>query len=179
MATRSNRTRNVKPRPATSSAAKPQPVAEEPVEEAVVADVEENETATEDTTPAIDETAADTGDSEDETDGDSEEVAEQSDLDDTDFRKYWQEYLDKSGVTPPKGHILFPGEPMTFRGDIVRGDIVVLKEDVYRMVIAFRSTRPSFVLEAVAGTEVPKVRVVTKTEYRKAVGGLFDSVLES
>ena len=171
MATRSNRTRNVKPRPATSTTAKPQPVAEEPVEEAVVADVEENETAAEDTTPTIDETAADTGD--------SEEVAEQSDLDDTDFRKYWQEYLDKSGVTPPKGHILFPGEPMTFRGDIVRGDIVVLKEDVYRMVIAFRSTRPSFVLEAVAGTEVPKVRVVTKTEYRKAVGGLFDSVLES
>lgn len=111
-------------------------------------------------------------------DADGDGIPDHLDLDETEYRKYWLQRLADSKITPPKGHILFPGEPLTFSGNVVQGDMVQLTEDIYRMVIPFRSRRPTFTLEAKAGTIVPKVRVVTKTQYRKAVGGLFDAILE-
>lgn len=111
------------------------------------------------------------------TDSDGDGIADEFDLDETEYRKYWTKYLAESGVSAPKGRILYPGEPLTFQGNVLQGDNVLLSEDVYRMVVPFRSRRPTFVLEARKGTIVPRVKVVTKTQYRKAVGGLFDAVL--
>lgn len=192
MATRNQR-RNVKPRP--------RPVATETVEEtpatpqgeAVEVTTTENPEVIETETGAVIEQDAEPidpqggeipsppnpeGEDDDFADADGDGIADQFDLDETEFRQYWQDYLDKSRVVPPKGHILFPGEPLTFQGNIIRGDMVELREDVYRMVVPFRSTRPTFTLEARKGTVVPKVQVVTKTQYRSAVGGLFDMILE-
>lgn len=93
-------------------------------------------------------------------------VLSEKDLANNPYRKHWQEILDRSGVVPPEGRILFPGEPFTFTGKVPKGqDFIILEEPVYRMVVPFRSRRPTFTLEATAGTRVSRVAVVTKAQY--------------
>ena len=91
------------------------------------------------------------------------------DLPNNSFRKSWKEVLDESGVVPPKGRILFPDEPITYEGFEIDGEQVVLTKDIYRMVLPFRSNRPTFTLLARAGRRVPKGQLLSKSAYEKAV----------
>lgn len=190
MATRSSRSRPVKPRP------RPQGETTVVTEQPSAAEVAAAETLTTETAlvdpdiaadaPEIDPDAEATVETEsgatvnpDGTEDPDDELAEEADLDESEFRQYWATFLAESGVAAPKGRILYPGEPLTFSGVAINGgDTVLLDEDIYRMVVPMRSRRPTFILEARAGTQVPKVRVVTRTQYQKAVGGLYDAILE-
>jgi hypothetical protein len=99
------------------------------------------------------------------------------DIEGSEFRQYYSRILEEADVTPPTGRILFPGEPLTFSGSIRKKDHIILTEDVYRMVLPFRSKRPTFTLEARAGKRINNVRVVTKDEYLSAVGDLYDGLV--
>lgn len=119
----------------------------------------------------------DSGDSEgnddaDGSDDDDGNVQSKSDLDETDFRKAWIDYAHEKGIRFPDGHVLFPGEPLTFEGNKVRGNVVEFAEDVYRLVLPFRSKRPTFTLVARKGTLLTKARFLPKDEYRGAIGDL-------
>lgn len=93
----------------------------------------------------------------------------EDDLPANSFRKSWVEVLNDSGVVPPKGRIIFPDEPITYEGFDVDGDVVVLTQDIYRMALPFRSTRPTFMLLARKGRAIPKNRLLSKSAYEKAV----------
>lgn len=54
----------------------------------------------------------------------------------------------------PEGRILEEGEDYTFEGEQV-GNMVIVKEDVYRRVIPRGAKRPSYILLARAGTMQP------------------------
>lgn len=114
----------------------------------------------------------------DDTDPDSEylDKVTDDDIEGSEFRRYWTDLLESTGVQPPKGRILFPGEPITFSGQVIKKDHIILTEDVYRMVLPFRSRRPTFTLEARAGKRVQRARVITKAEYLTQVNDLFDGL---
>lgn len=125
-----------------------------------------------DTTEGTSETDGETEDGaetdQDDDDGDSSD----NDLDETDFRKGWNEYVKENNIALPEGRVLFPGEPLTFVGNRLRGNVVEVQQDVYRLVIPFRSKRPTFTLVARKGTILSKARFLPKNEYRGAVGDL-------
>lgn len=84
------------------------------------------------------------------------------------FRTYWQNRLEESGAVPPEGRLLFPGEPLTFSGNRIAGDMVILTEDIFRVVFPFRSITPTFTLEARKGKRIHRAKVVTKAEYLRS-----------
>ena len=116
-------------------------------------------------TPEADESPAE-GDTAPETSKSQTTLAK---LDETPFRKEWLKFLADAPVAVPKGRILFPYEPLTFVGQKIAGDKVVLTEDIYRMVVPFRSKRPIFTLIARAGTTYAKTQMVSQADYIKAV----------
>lgn len=97
-------------------------------------------------------------------------------LEENEFRKFWIDYCRKGGYVLPDGHVLFPGEPLTFRGNVIRGTTVELTENVYRMVIPFRSRRPIFTQVALRGQVIPKAGFITKDAYRDATRDLYDDI---
>ncbi|AZS07894.1 hypothetical protein SEA_KABOCHA_41 [Gordonia phage Kabocha] len=101
---------------------------------------------------------------------------DESTLEENEFRQFWVDYCKRRGYVMPKGHVLFPGEPLTFRGNILRGTTVELTEDVFRMVIPFRSRRPIFTQVAKRGQVVPKVGFITKDAYQDATRDLYDAL---
>lgn len=97
------------------------------------------------------------------------------DINNSPFRRYWQKRLEESGITGlPQGRLLFPGEPLTFSGHKISGDVMVLSEDVYRVVFPFRSLTPTFTLEARAGKRVNRAKVLTKADYLRATKQLAE-----
>ena len=98
----------------------------------------------------------------------------EADLKRSEYRKHYQEILDSSGVSAPDGQILFPLEPLTFTTADVHKDFIILTEDVYRMVVPFRSKRPTFTLVALAGTRIDDPQVMTKADYARVTGELLD-----
>lgn len=97
----------------------------------------------------------------------------EADLKRSEYRKHYQEILDSSGVSAPDGQILFPLEPLTFTTADVHKDFIILTEDVYRMVVPFRSKRPTFTLVALAGTRIDDPQVMTKADYARVTGELL------
>lgn len=97
-------------------------------------------------------------------------------LEENEFRRFWIEYCRKGGYVLPDGHVLFPGEPLTFRGNVIRGTTVELTENVYRMVIPFRSRRPIFTQVALRGQVIPKAGFITKDAYQDATRDLYDDI---
>lgn len=91
----------------------------------------------------------------------------------SDYRVYWQKVLDDSGVTPPVGRLLFPGEPLTFVGQKAQDGLLTLTEDIYRVVFPFRSLRPTFTLEMRAGRRISRLKTVTKSEYLRQTNKLI------
>ena len=94
------------------------------------------------------------------------------------YRKHYQAILDASGVAAPKGRVLFPGEPLTVTAvrRVEGDDFVTLTEDVYRMILPFRSKRPTFVIEALAGQQMQRVQAVTQQEYEQATAALMFNI---
>ena len=123
--------------------------------------------------PPTDDGESGTDDASDEGDDEDHEDA----IYNSEFRTFWNEYVNDNGINLPEGHVLFPDEPLTFKGNTLRGSVVEVSEDIYRMVIPFRSKRPTFVLVARAGTIVPKAKFVTAEDYRTATQGALDVLL--
>ena len=120
-------------------------------------------------TPPPSETDGDNSDGDDE---DDDGPLSEGDLDASEFRQSWLKWCEENNVVLPPGHILFPHEPLTFLGNAVRDNIVMISDDVYRLVLPFRSLRPTFTLVARKGTILPKTSFISKDEYRAAVGDL-------
>lgn len=100
----------------------------------------------------------------------------EADLNRSEFRKFYLDRLEASGIVPPKGKLLFPGEPMTFTGRAPKNgeDFVILDEDVYRMSFPMRARRPIFTLEATAGTRLNRVKLIDKDSYKRRTDSLLE-----
>lgn len=104
---------------------------------------------------------------------DSKRLTE-ADLLASEYRQFYQKLLDDSGVVPPVGQLLFPNEPLTFTTSEVHRDYIVLTEDVYRMVVPFRSRRPTFTLVALAGLRIDEPQIVSKADYARLTEALLN-----
>jgi hypothetical protein len=62
-------------------------------------------------------------------------------------------------VGVPDGLILGPNEPLRIEGEDM-GNVVIVKQDIYRQVFPRRSTRPSYVLVYPRGAQVLKSTLV-------------------
>lgn len=68
---------------------------------------------------------------------------------------HWQSTPYRAGVSAPQNaRILKQDEDVTFDGEQI-GNMVVVKEDVYREVYPYNSKRPSYVLVYSKGTQIP------------------------
>lgn len=64
-------------------------------------------------------------------------------------------------IAKPEGRIIGQNDPLTFEGDKV-GNMIVVKENVYREVVPFRSKRPTYILLLTAGTQFGEGSVEAK-----------------
>lgn len=171
--------------------AAPTPEVEETTQDQEVVEADEEEVLETDADGDVEDSEGDSEGEDGDADESDEDEPEETDADDdrltdgdveaNEYRAYWQNILDESGVTPPKGRILFPGEPLTVsavrqrKGD----DFVFLTEDVYRMIVPLRAKRPVFTLEAMAGQQMSAVEVVSKAAYEKRTKRLLDEIEEN
>ena len=177
--------RRARPRPATNKKAAPQPA--EVVSDDIATDTQEPvDSPAEDHTDGNSDAVNDIPDAGPPEDGDDDEIAtpedENSDdntaeIEDSEFRAYWREYAEENRIALPDGHVLFPGEPQTFHGNVIRGSVVEVTQDTYRMVIPFRSKRATFVLVARAGAILSKAKFVTAESYRAETKNALNELL--
>ena len=98
---------------------------------------------------------------------------------DSQFHEFWQKYCQDHHTGLPKGRVLFPGEPMMVReGDEQRDSVVVVGEDVYRMVIPYRAVRPTFTLVARAGFVFRADAFLSQVDYDATIAELLSDLVQ-